>query len=248
MESKNVNFKTTDMISICIPTWMRTDLLFESYSKVIDDDRISEIVIVDDCSTDEVWVKMCNTIGNHPKIKLFRNEKNLDCYRNKREAVSKVSNEWVILLDSDNVIGVDYLDALYKTYPNEDGTFYKNVIYQPVFAKPSFNFTEYKRLSISKKNVHKYIESGNFATMLNAMNFFVNRDEYLRVWDGSVDPVTSDSIYFNYKWLEAGNSIYVVPGLEYEHRVHKGSHYQNNVKRTPKGFHDSIIQKIKALR
>lgn len=235
------------MISICIPTWMRTDLLFESYSKVIDDDRISEIVIVDDCSTDEVWVKMCNTIGNHPKIKLFRNEKNLDCYRNKREAVSKASNEWVLLADSDNIFNKKYIDIVCD-WSNDGTSSLTNVLYQPSFAKPHFDFRKFENCVIDNVNVSEYMDKPHFATMLNACNFFVNRDEYLRVWDGSVDPVTSDSIYFSYKWLEAGNSIYVVPGLEYEHRVHKGSHYQNNVKRTPKGFHDSIIQKLKALR
>ena len=80
------------------------------------------------------------------------------------------------------------------------------------------------------------------------MNYFVNRDEYLRVWDGSIDPVTSDSLYQNYNWLNGGNSIYVVPNLTYEHRVHSGSHYQNNVRRTPQGFHDSIIEKLKNMK
>lgn len=243
------------MISICIPTYNRTDLLFESYSKVIDDPRVSEIVIVDDCSTDQVWVKMCNTIRNHPKIKLYRNEKNLDCYRNKREAVSKATNEWVIILDSDNIIDINYIDKIFAPkqipisghmIPENHFTF--DTIYQPSFAKPHFNFKKYEGMLIMKDNVSKYVNDPTFTTMLNAFNLFVNRDEYLRVWDGNVDPVTSDSIYFNYKWLEAGNSIYVVPGMEYEHRVHEGSHYKNNVRRTPKGFHESVIQKLKQLK
>lgn len=232
------------MVSICIPTFNRTDLLFESYSKVLDDPRVSEIVIVDDCSTHDVWRKMCDTIGpmNNPKIKLYRNEKNLDCYRNKREAVSKATNEWVIPLDSDNVIDKEYIDRICSM---EWGN---RIILQPSFAKPHFNFTEYAGYIFDRNSVKNHIQESSFSTMLNAMNFFVNRDEYLKVWDGSVDPVTSDSLYFNYKWLEAGNWINVVRGLEYEHRVHNGSHYQNNVKRTPKGFHESIINKLKAMK
>ncbi len=166
----------------------------------------------------------------------------MDCYRNKREAVSKASNEWVILLDSDNVIDKEYLNKIFSF------EWTLGVILQPSFARPNFDFSVYSGSMYHKNNVSRFIKYSDFTTMLNAMNFFVNRDEYLKVWDGSVDPVTSDSIYFNYKWLEAGNSIYVVPGLEYEHRVHNGSHYQNNVKRTPKGFHESIIKKLRALR
>jgi len=112
---------------------------------------------------------------------------------------------------------------------------------------PHFDFTKYQGIVFSKDNVSKYIDDVTFQTMLNAMNYFVNRDEYLRVWDGSIDPVTSDSIFHNYNWLKAGNSIFVLPGLTYEHRVHEQSHYKNNVRRTPKGLNKNIIEKINGL-
>lgn len=232
------------MISICIPTFNRTDLLFESFSKVINDDRVSEIVIVDDCSNSHTIIEIQRFIRDSEsnKIRLFKNEYNLDCYRNKHEAVSKATNKWVILLDSDNVVDQDYIDCI------EGRSTDPKCILQPSFARPHFDFRKYCGMEISMKNVHKYIGDATFETMLNACNFFVNREEYLKVWDGSIDPVTSDSIYFALKWLEAGNFIYVTPGLEYEHRVHDGSHYRNNVRRTPRGFHESIIERLKNMR
>jgi glycosyltransferase involved in cell wall biosynthesis len=230
------------MISLCITTYNRTDLLYESFRQILNDDRISEIVIVDDHSTEDVWQTIFWQFNEVPKVKLFRNEKNLDCYFNKREAVSKASNEWVIIWDSDNIMTKEYVDAIHNC-----GRVSTEIL-NPCFAKPNFRFTDYSNFHIDKTNVHRFMWDGNFQTMLNAMNYFVNRDEYLRVWDGSVNPVTSDSIYQNYNWLKAGNSIYVVPGLEYEHRVHSGSHYQNNVRRTPRGFHEEIVNKLKALR
>lgn len=234
------------MITLCLTTYNRTDLLFESFKQVIDDDRISEIVIVDDHSTMEVFNTVSEYCGHIPKVRLYRNERNLDCYRNKREAVSKASNDWVILFDSDNILTKDYMDALFAI--EQDWIAPNNIIYQPAAARPHFIFRQYSGLIIEKYNVSLHMDESAFSTMLNAMNYCVNRDEFLRVWDGSVDPVTSDSLYQNYNWLKAGNSIYVVPGLEYEHRVHPGSHYQNNVRRTPHGFHDSIIQKLKDLK
>lgn len=221
-------------------------MLFESFAQVIDDDRISEIVIVDDYSEYLTYEEIVIKFEHNPKVKVFRNERNLDCYRNKREAVSRAMNEWVILLDSDNVITPDYLDAL-PTYWLD--AYASKTIFQPSFAMPHFDFRRAEGKSIIKANVNAFLSDGPyFETMLNAMNFVVNRDEYLRVWDGLVDPVTSDSLYFNYKWLEAGNSIYVVPGMHYQHRVHDGSHYKNNVRRTPKGFHEDIINRLKAMR
>jgi len=232
-------------ISLCIPTYNRTFLLFESFRQAFDDNRISEIIIVDDASDDPETKAYVASLGIHEKVRVFVNDHNLDCYRNKREAISKASNEWVIIFDSDNVITKHYIDRIENLFI---AGLNPKTVYQPSFARPHFNFTKYESFLIDKRNVHKYMNDPTFSTMLNAMNYFVNRDEYLRVWDGSIDPVTSDSIFQNYNWLNAGNNIYVVPGLEYEHRVHSGSHYQNNHRRTPRGFHDSIVSKLQQLK
>lgn len=227
---------------MCIPTYNRTDLLVESIIQVINDERVSEIVIVDDASHGNIYDLIVGFFLPYPKVRLFKNDKNLDCYFNKREAVSKATNEYLILLDSDNVIGTDYLDMIYNQQWEPEK------ILQPCFAKPHFDFRKYSSLLVNKENVSKYVHDSTFTTALNAFNFFINRDKYLQVWNGSVNPVTSDSIYFNYCWLAAGNEIYFTPGLQYEHRVHDGSHYKNNVGRTPQGFHESIIKKLKELR
>jgi glycosyltransferase involved in cell wall biosynthesis len=231
-------------ISIAITNYNRTDLLFESIHQVINDDRIDEIVISDDCSDYNSFNSVCDYYREYSKVKIFRNDSNVDCYRNKKEAISNCSNEWVIMLDSDNIITKEYIDRIETL---SIGGLDRKTIYQPSFAKPHFDFRKYEGYLINRINCGKHIHEDNFSTMLNAMNYFVNRDEYIRVWDGSVDPVTSDSLFQNYNWLKGGNRIYVVPGLSYEHRVHPGSHYQNNVNRTPSGFHDSIIDKLKKL-
>lgn len=231
------------MVSLCLTTYERTDLLYESFRQLINDDRISEIVIVDDASPEEVYQTIAWQTKAFPKVKLYRNETNLDCYRNKRRAVELASNEWVIIGDSDNIFTPQYVNSLFAME-----AWAARTVYQPSFAKPHFDFTKYSGKFIDKTNVAQFMEDSTFSTMCNAMNYFVNRDEYLKVWDGSVDPVTSDSIFQNYNWLKSGNSIYVVPGLEYEHRVHEQSHYRLNVRRTERGFHDSIVNKLKQLK
>lgn len=238
------------MITIAIPTFNRTTLLYESFAQVLEDPRISEVVIVDDASEYLTYEEIVIKFEGHSKVKIFRNDKNFDCYRNKREAVSKATNDLVILLDSDNIITPEYMDS-FVDRDISGGLMmagFRSTILQPSFAKPHFDFRQFEGAEITRKNVHQYMHVTNFETMLNACNFVMHRDEYLRVWDGSIDPVTSDSIYFNYKWIEAGNSIYVVPNMHYTHRVHDGSHYKNNNKRTPRGFHESIVEKLKAMR
>lgn len=234
-------------ISLCLTNFNRYELLINSFIDLVDDDRVSEVVISDDHSDPAIYKLVEDRVKEWPKVKLFRNAVNLDCYRNKREAVSKATNEWVILADSDNVFTKEFVNVLYShEWPKKE-------ILQPCFARPHFNFSKYEIHGIFSKNVAQYMNDPTFQTMLNACNYFVNRDEYLKVWDGSVNPVTSDSIFMAYNWLKAGNSIYVVPGLEYEHRVdnhgkEERSHYAKNVRSTPRGFHEDIINKLKAMR
>ena len=62
-------------ISIAIPTWERTDLLYNSFSKVINDDRVGEIVIVDDCSSMAVYEEIKNKLKNKNKKLILDNIK-----------------------------------------------------------------------------------------------------------------------------------------------------------------------------
>lgn len=228
-------------ITIAIPTFNRSEMTIESFYDVYNDERVGEVVIVDDASDLDIYEDLKSMCDALPKVKLYRNLTNQDCYRNKMTAISYATNEWCILLDSDNKIDKSYIDAIFAH------DWYKNVIFTPSFAMPNFNFQEYSCLQVAKKNVSEYIDKPMFETMLNACNFFVNKFEYICSWDGNVDPVTSDSIFFAYCWLRDGNMINVVPNLTYQHKVHEGSHYQNNVHRTAPGFHESILNKLRQL-
>lgn len=228
-------------ISICIPSWNRSDMTIESFYDVYEDERIGEIIIVDDASDLEIYEDLKSMTDVLSKVRLYRNLTNQDCYRNKMTAASYANYPFIILLDSDNKIDKSYLDILFEIKEWNERT-----IYTPEFAAPNFNFNEYAGLLITKENISEHIDKPMFETMLNAANYFVHRDEYLKVWDGTVDPVTSDSIFQCYNWLAAGGKIQVVPNLIYQHKVHAG-HYQTNVSRTPIGFHEDILQKLKQL-
>lgn len=229
------------MISLCITTYQRTDLLFESFRQVINDYHISEIVIVDDASTDEVYNTVAWYCKDIPKVKLHRNGHNIGCYRNKAKAVSLASNEWVVIFDSDNTITPDYVDII------SGCSWSREMVYQPVFARPHFDFTKFSGLEIHRHNVNQYASDQTFCTALNAMNYFVHRDEFLKRWEDRAEPWTADSILHNYNWLKAGNSIYFCPGLEYDHKIHDGSHYKEHHRKTG-NLYNEIVQKLKSLR
>lgn len=229
-------------ISVAIPNYNRYEFVIDAMEGVLEDERIDEIVISDDASTDGCAELLAAYYRSEDKVTIHKNLFNIDCYRNKHHAVSHVSNEWVALIDSDNKISTDYIDRIFEIQKWDE-----NIIYAPTFAMPQFDYRAFGGHTISQHNVADYMNQNMFSTALNTFNFFINRNSYLSVWDGKIDPVTADSIYFNYCWLKSGKKIHFVEGLQYFHRVHDGSHYQLNQKRTPNNLLSEIETKLKQL-
>jgi glycosyltransferase involved in cell wall biosynthesis len=231
----------TRKISLCLTNYNRSHMLQEAFIQVIDDPRISEVIVTDDWSNEKTVIALKHIF--HPKLKLWWNYKNLGCYRNKREAISKASNEFVVIFDSDNILTTDYIDKVFEQ------PWSKDTVLAPDFAKPHFDYTAFSGETIHKGNVKSMMERKNFTAMINTMNYFVNRDEYLRVWEDRSEPWTADTALQNYNWLKAGNKIHVVKGMQYEHRIehteHK-SHYQEHNRKTGKLF-DEVMSKMRSL-
>jgi len=232
-------------VSIVIPTYNRLSLTIDSFRKVLFDYRVENVYITDDASTDDSYAALKRGFMGSPKVKLFRNESNLDCYFNKHKAVENAKDaEWVIILDSDNQISEEYIDAIFAIKEWD-----KTTIYAPEFLKPAFNFTKWSGVTLTKENVAQYANTSLVDTSCNAMNFMINRSEYLKVWDGSINPGTFDSLYFSYCWLKAGNKIHITPNMQYEHRLHedKSNHFSTHQHKYGHIFND-LMNKIKQLK
>lgn len=207
-------------LTLAITTYNRYDLLLESFANVIDDDRIDEILIIDDHSKDEYWNKIKELPKFNDKIKVVRQLDNRGMSRNKRDAVFHSKNEWVILFDSDNVIDKSYLDAI----PTNLSWF---KIYCPSFARPNFDYRKFQSniysINTGVPGSTRISNDPMFWCLMNTCNFLVHRQSYLNVWQENKEMIASDSIWFNYLWLKEGNGLHVVKGMEYFHRVHEKS-------------------------
>lgn len=126
-------------LSLAITTYLRYEMTVESFAQVIDDPRIDDIVILDDCSTDGSYEKLRDHFAGNKKVRVIRQAQNRGMLVNKFHAVGYCKNEWVALIDSDNVIGKSYLDAIFSitVYPDLL-QLYKDTIYVPEFSKPTF--------------------------------------------------------------------------------------------------------------
>ena len=228
-------------ITLALTHFERAPMLLECVAQVINDPRIGEIVIHDDASRDGSYKKLCERFKEIPEVYLYQNERNIDCHRNKRNAVLQSTYDWVILFDSDNILRTDYLDCLYALERWDS-----HIVYCPEFAEPHFDYTAFAGKTVNRCNVAQFMQKKNFATALNTCNYFVNREAYLETWDGKVNPHTADSIYQALCWLKAGNAIHIVPGLRYFHRVHDKSHFKLNVHKTG-NFAKEVEAKLRGM-
>jgi len=212
-----------------------------SFHEVLYSDKISEIIISDDASDLSTYYRLENAVGDMDKVKLYRNTSNIGCYQNKKRAIELSSCDYCIILDSDNIISTSFLDKIFEQQWDE------HTILAPDMGEPALNYKAFSGTVLTRENISGLLDVGNMAMLLNTMNYFVNRSEYLRVFDDSVEPWTSDSVYQNFRWLEAGNKIHIVDGLEYHHEIHSKSHYLIHNQKNP-GFYEETLSKLRSLK
>ena len=71
-----------------------------------------EIVIVDDCSTDNTWAILQDYALKHPHVKVFRNDTNMGAHQNFRKAFSLSSCPLIAPSDQDDLWREDKLEVL----------------------------------------------------------------------------------------------------------------------------------------
>ena len=230
-------------ISVAIPYYNNSEFMGKTLEILIEDERINEIIITDDKSNDILKLITLIKQLNTNKIKLFKNEKNLGCYHNKIIAASKCSNDWCILLDSDNYIEKSYLDRIYDIEYWD-----KNTIYVPdrpiTFPEtPSMNM-DYRKYSDKYINKELYLRDFHdikFQCLINTCNYFLPCKEYVNCMDENFNIYNRniidclDSAVLFTDWLVKKNKIKVLKNLFYYHRLHSNSNYMNGRSRNYEG-------------
>ena len=222
-------------ISVCIPFYNTSKYLHECLKYILNDDFVSEIIISDDCSSDDEWKKLNQIVNtfNTSKIKVFRNEKNLGGFRNKYISIFNATSEWVYLLDSDNYFDETTISDI-KNIKSPD----PNICYCPQFSVffnneeiiiRNFDFL-YEKIGISEiKECLSYRNSDTlFSMFLNDGNYIINRKKYLEriklVFESSEDPSSADAICFQYYWIINGGYSKIIP-VKYWHRLRLDSYW-----------------------
>ena len=71
-----------------------------------------ELIICDDCSTDSTWNILSSYSSIDPRIKIYRNEKNLGYMKNFEKAMGLCKGEYIALSDQDDIWMPNHLEVL----------------------------------------------------------------------------------------------------------------------------------------
>jgi glycosyltransferase involved in cell wall biosynthesis len=101
------------LVSICIPTYNAVEFIEETINCFIKQTYKNwEIIIQDDCSNDGTWELLSKKYANNPRIKIYQNGKNLGIGKNWNEAYDKVTGEYVVIFNADDLIPNNFIETL----------------------------------------------------------------------------------------------------------------------------------------
>lgn len=184
--------------------------------------QVGEIVlsVEPDTSAEELRKRLIN----YKKVKVFSNAKQLFVFRNKITAVQRCAYEWVALIDSDNIINCQYIDAFTR-----QKNFNQDIIYAPSMGFPSLDYSRFIGEDINKRRVGEIMMlkddyARKFDMLMNTMNYIVNKARWLHALSDAInsdyEPRTADSSWINFNCWQTGMIMRVIKGMVYTHTMH----------------------------
>lgn len=96
-------------VSVVTASYNYQDYIKEAIQSVLNQTyKDLELIIVDDCSTDNS-VQVINSYKDD-RIKLFVNEKNLGLQKTVKRGIENASGEWIVFLESDDILKPDNIE------------------------------------------------------------------------------------------------------------------------------------------
>ncbi|WP_413531712.1 glycosyltransferase family 2 protein [Empedobacter brevis] len=212
--------------SILIAHYKNWDYFQECYQSILNQTyQDYEIIIVDDCSTDDSYEKLLELSKQDNKIKLFRNPENKKVGYTKKECVEKASGEICGFVDPDDKITTTALQEVidvYKANPTCIATYSKiKLINKNSEETGNFNLT--RRI----KNNQKTFFNINF----EIAHFFTFKKDVYNQTEGINPMLTSAVDQDLYMKLYEKGTFYFIDSFQYLYRLHDKGVSQDKTKK-----------------
>ncbi|MGI6722761.1 MAG: glycosyltransferase family 2 protein [Arcobacteraceae bacterium] len=99
------------LVSVIIPVYNVEKFVQEAIESIQNQTYNNlEIIVIDDCSTDNTYNIVENLAQSDERIKLFKNEKNLKIVKTLNRALSLANGEYIARMDGDDISALDRIE------------------------------------------------------------------------------------------------------------------------------------------
>ena len=108
-------------VSVIIPVFNQEELVIKAIESIPKRDEV-EIIVIDDCSTDNTWDNLVKYMKNYSSYNLLivHNEKNRGVAYSVNRGYDLAQGEYVVLLGSDDYFYTDKFEEVYKELDGTD--------------------------------------------------------------------------------------------------------------------------------
>lgn len=182
-----------------------------------------EIIIVDDCSTDDSFNNISLLTRNDSRVKIFRNEKNSGVGFTKRKCIELASGEICGFVDPDDALVENALEKSLENHSGNNAATYSSFLLSDNFLKPLRKFEHSRAVKNNQKNF--------FNIFFEVNHFFTFKKSAYQKTSGINPELTSavdQDLYM--KLYEVGNFKFIKEPL-YRYRLHSNGVSQDLTKK-----------------
>lgn len=111
---------TDPLVSICIPSYNRADLIGETIASALAQTYSNiEVIVNDNCSTDSSWSLLQELAAKDSRIRIFQNESNLGAVRNWQAVMKHAQGEYALILWSDDLIKETFIEKTLGSFSDD---------------------------------------------------------------------------------------------------------------------------------
>ena len=207
------------LVSILMTAYNREKFISESIESVLASSYINfELIILDDCSTDNTVSIIRHFENIDSRIKFFINKNNLGDYPNRNKAVSYANGEYFIFVDSDDKIYPDSLEYLMNSMTASPEAEIGMLCRDHSLNNKVLNTEEVIQHHFFKNQI---LSIGPGGTILKT-SFFIKIGNYPTQYGPAND------MYFNLKAVALGNIKFLCKEFLF-YRIHEGQEANNKI-------------------
>lgn len=229
-------------ISILIANYNNGRYFKDCYASIISQSWESwEVIIVDDCSTDNSAHLIKMLIEGDNRFKFYQNKTNRGCGYTKRKCMDLATSEFCAFLDPDDALFNNALECMLNEFNRNDNIIaaYSKLIFCDESLNPRAVFSKIKQ-------IHNNRYFFNIPIQIHAF-FVFKREAYLKTSGINPDLKNAVDQDLYLKLLEVGDAKFV-DEVFYKYRLHSNGISQHTAKQSAKESFARVIHETMQRR